>query len=106
MLETILSILAAAIVIFVAGLLVRWQNKQEVELEELGNEIDEAFGEAVINYRSLTGEDPTEETISGLENDLAKLNNRLLQIKEESHQHSLERSKHRYVKRKKGFTDD
>lgn len=106
MANILLCILAAVLVIFVAGLLVRWQNKQELASKELSDEITNAFGEAVVNYHSITGEDPKEETIECLEKDIKCFNDSLRQVMVVENDQPYERRKSRYVKRKKNFAND
>ena len=104
MLGNLFLFVIAILVLIIAELLVRWQNEQDAIAKKLRDDIENGLGEAVNNYISITGEEPHERTIEGLEKDVQKLNNSLRRLRTKSH--SYKEVKSRYVKRQKNFTDD
>lgn len=100
MVETILSILAACVTIFIAGLLVRKQNKHHETTQELNTKIEHSLKEIEENVILLTNEDLTECTLSYLELRMESLNKCLSIVKNPK----FRRDKN--VKHKKNLAND
>lgn len=92
--EKLLLILAAGFVIFVAGLLVRLQEKRQKLLEDFSNEILDNLNEAAIEVSILTGNDTEEYSLEELEKELERLNNRLQSLKALKSHSTLRRNHH------------
>lgn len=100
MVETILSILAACITIYIAGLLVRKQNKCHETTEELKEQATSSLKEIEESVKLLINEEPIECTLSYLEIRMESLNKCLNLIKSPKYR------RNKNVKRQKNFTDD
>lgn len=99
-LETILLLLSACVTIYIAGLLIKKQDKHHEETKELNDEVLYSLEEIKDEVTLLTNEEPTECTLSYLEMRMDSLNKCLSIIKNPKYR----RNKH--VKRKKNFADD
>lgn len=96
MLEKVFAILAAVLVIVIAGLLVRRQNKYHETTKELSDKATYDLEAAVTEIESITNEQIIDYSLTHLENRMKTLNNRLYTVK--YHPRQLER-RSRHVKR-------
>lgn len=100
MIETIFSILAACITIYVAGLLIREQNKNQEKTKELEKKVENSLKEIEEAVTLLTNEPPIECTLTYLELRMESLNKCINLVKTPKYR------RNKYVKCKKNFTDD
>lgn len=101
MLETILAILAAAITIFIAGLLVRKQNEFHEVTEELNKQNNNSLEGIAAEVEVLTGKKPLDSKITYLEHRMDIFNKTLNIVKKPTY-----KRRNKNVKRKKDFADD
>jgi len=74
MFEVIFSTLAAIVTIFIAGLLIRKQNRCQEMREELEKQVSDGMESIVLQVAVLTNEEPAEHNLTYLENRMEKLN--------------------------------
>lgn len=101
MLEKILLIITALAVIFIAELLVKRQNKCHKISEELSKEIKDEMNAIFDDYDNLIGEESIERSLTHLENNITKLNDRLSQIENKMPKHLERREKKCRISKKR-----
>ena len=99
--ENFVAFLFASFSIFVAGLLVRKQNKIIEETKKLNKEIENSLEEVANEVDILIGEEPSERTLTYLEKRMETFNKTLLSVGK-----IINRRENRNVKRKKNITND
>jgi hypothetical protein len=100
-------ILAALIVICLAGILMRNQNKRIKDIEELESTLVENIEEVNNEFSALTGEELADCSIDNLESKVDALDTRLQNARNIKSPRGLERRKKKgNVKPKKNFRND
>jgi len=105
MFEVGFALIAALIVIFVAGMLVRWQNKRQQRIDALRDQIENESKEAAAELEALTGKKVIEYSLPHLENSMDALNKCLNDVANATPSR-LERRRKKGVKSKKNVAND
>lgn len=107
MLDTILALIAAMITIFIAGLLVKKQQRCHAKEQALKKQIENNLESIVNEVENLTGGETIETSLIYLEKRITRLTDSIALTKAISNRDSeYERRKNKRAKTKKHFTDD